>query len=52
MDFVDNAFSVKTVNGDLSAQVSAISYEAGVFTDYLLSISLNHPANANDTLHV
>ena len=50
MDYVSNAFVVRTLNGDLSCQLSSLSNEVGVLTDYELVIGLSHVVNNDDFL--
>ena len=52
MDYINNPFTVKTLNGVLTAQITALSNEVGVFTDYQLTITLNHMVNSSDYLVV
>ena len=48
MDFINNPFVVRTLNGALIGQLSVTNNEVGVFTDYQLTITLSNMANMND----
>ena len=48
MDFINNPFLVRTLNGGLNGQLSAVNNEVGVFTDYQLTITLTNAGNIND----
>jgi len=50
MDFINNPFIVKTLNGNLNGQISATNNEVGVFTDYQMTITLTNMGNMNDFL--
>jgi len=48
MDFINNPFVVRTLNGGLIGELSVTNSEVGVFTDYHLTITLSNMANMND----